>query len=139
MATTVAEVMTTNPVTVNADAPISEAARQMRINDVGDVLIVDNERLIGIITDRDIAVRAVADNKAPSTPVREVCIIGELVTVTPDTEIEKAVQLMRTKALRRLPVVEGARPVGVVSIGDLAIEYDKSSALADISAADPTR
>jgi CBS domain-containing protein len=139
MATTVAEVMAHDPATVDVDAPISEAARTMRAADVGDVLIVEGGRLRGIITDRDIAVRAVAEDKDPSTPVREACSGAELITVTPDTTIEQATQLMRSNAVRRLPVVEGDRPVGIVSIGDLAIERNETSALADISAAEANR
>lgn len=133
MAITVAQVMARDPATVSADTPISEAARIMRAAGVGDVLVVDSGRLSGIVTDRDIAIRAVAENKDPHTPVREACSSIELITVTPDTKLEQAVQLMRSKAIRWLPVVEGDRPVG---IGDLAIERDESSVLADISAAE---
>jgi CBS domain-containing protein len=136
MATTVAEVMTHSPATITGDAPVSEAAREMRASNIGDVLIVDGDRLVGIVTDRDIVVRVVADNKDPKTPVREACSDQELTTVTPDTPIERAVELMRSKALRRLPVVEGERAVGMLSIGDLAIERDETSALAEISAAE---
>lgn len=139
MATTVADVMAHDLATVNADSPISEAARIMRAADVGDVLVLDGDRLSGIVTDRDIAIRVVAENKDPDTPVLEACSSVELTTVTPDTTIEQAVQLMRSKAIRRLPVVEGDRPVGMVSIGDLAIERDEDSALADISAAEANR
>ena len=137
MATTVAEVMAHEPATVNADTPVSEAAREMRTSNTGNVLVMDDGRLIGILTDRDIAIRVVAENKDPNTPVRQAVSAGDLATVTPDTKLEEAVQLMRSKAVRRLPVVEGDRPVGIVSIGDLAIERDESSALADISAAEP--
>ena len=139
MATTVAEVMTREPVTVNGDSSISEAAREMRVSNVGDLLVLDGGRLVGIVTDRDIVIRVLAENKGPDTPVREACSDRELVTVTPDTKIEQAVEIMRSKAIRRLPVVEGDQPVGVVSIGDLAIEGDETSALADISAAEPNR
>lgn len=139
MATTVAEVMTSDLVTVDADAPISEAARQMRARNAGNVLVLDGGRLAGIVTDRDITIRAVAENKDPNTPVREVCSEVALATVTSDTGIEQAVELMRSKAVRRLPVVEGDRPVGVLSIGDLAIERDRNSVLADISVAEPNQ
>ena len=139
MAITVAEVMARDPATVNADSPVSEAARIMRAADVGDVLVLDSGRLSGIVTDRDIAIRVVAENKNPDTPVSEACSGAELTTVTPDTKVEQAVQLMRRQAIRRLPVVEGEHPVGIVSIGDLAIERDERSALADISAAEPNQ
>jgi CBS domain-containing protein len=139
MATTVAEVMTHEPATVNADTPTSEAAREMRTSNTGDVLVTDGGQLVGIVTDRDIAIRIVAEDKSPSTPVREACSSQDLATVTPDTSIDQAIELMRSKAIRRLPVVEGGRPVGIVSIGDFALERDETSALADVSAAESNR
>ncbi len=139
MATTVTEVMAHDPVTVSADAPVSAAAQHMRASDTGDVLVMDGGRLAGIITDRDIAIRVVAENKPPETPVREAYSGGDLTTVTPDTTLEQAAEVMRRQAIRRLPVVDGDRPVGIVSIGDLAIERDETSALADISAAESNR
>ncbi len=78
MATTVAEVMAHEPVTVNADTPISEAAREMRTSNTGDVLVMDSGRLVGIVTDRDIAIRIVAENKDPNTPAREAVSAGDL-------------------------------------------------------------
>ncbi len=108
----------------------------MREGNTGAVLVMDGGQLAGISTDRDIAIRGVAENKSPNTPVREAVSDRDLTTVTPNTKIEQAVELMRSKAIRRLPVVEGDRPVGIVSIGDLAIERDETSALADISAAE---
>jgi len=134
MASTVAEVMTRELVTIEADAPVVEAARRMRQSNVGDVIVLDTGKMCGIVTDRDLVVRALALEKNPATPVREVCS-GEVAKVTPDMKIDQAVQLMRAKAIRRLPVVEGDRPVGVLSLGDLAMERDERSALADISAA----
>lgn len=136
MATTVAEIMTRDPQTVGLDASVAEAAACMRDADTGDVVVLDGDRLAGILTDRDIAVRVVAEGRDSSTPVREVCSGGDVVSITPDTTIEQAIQLMRDNAVRRLPVVEGDRPVGVLSLGDLAIERDERSALADISAAE---
>ena len=134
MATTVAEIMARNPQTVQADAPVRQAAGLMRDSDTGDVVVLDGDRLVGILTDRDIAVRVVAEGGDADTPVRDACT-SDPTTVTPDTRIEQAAALMRDRAVRRLPVVEGDRPVGVVSLGDLAIERDEDSVLADISAA----
>ncbi|WP_219420360.1 CBS domain-containing protein [Pseudonocardia nigra] len=136
---TVAEIMSRDPEAVSADMTISEAARRMRAVDTGDVVVLDGDRLAGILTDRDIVVRAVAEDKDGSTPVREVCSGAGLATVTPDTTVGQAAELMRSKAVRRLPVVDGDRVVGIVSIGDLAVEHDEASALADISAADSNR
>jgi CBS domain-containing protein len=134
MASTIAEVMTPNPVTVEASESVREAARRMRDADAGAVIVLQDGTVAGVVTDRDITVRIVADGKDPGTPVRE-AYSSEVTTVAPDTSVSQAVQLMRTKAIRRLPVVQGGRPVGIVSLGDLAIERDYNSALADISAA----
>lgn len=117
MATTVAEAMTVDPATVNAEDPVSEAARQMRTSKAGNVLVLDGGRLVGIVTDRDIATCVITD---PATPVREACSGRILTTVTPDADLEQAVEFMHSMAIRRLPVIDGNRPVGIVSIGDLA-------------------
>jgi CBS domain-containing protein len=136
MAATVSDVMTANPETIEASEPVMEAARRMRDADIGDVIVLDDGRVVGILTDRDIAVRVVAEGKDSSTPVREACST-DLQTVGPDTSLAQAVQLMRDNAVRRLPVVENDQAVGVLSLGDLAMELDEESALADISAAAP--
>jgi len=139
MPQTIREVMTKNPKTVSADSTATQAARIMRDSGIGDVIVVDGKRICGIVTDRDITVRAVAEGKDPSQmKVTELCS-RELVTLKPDDPVDTAVKLMRDKSLRRVPIVEGEKPVGVVSIGDLAIERDPGSALADISAAPSNR
>lgn len=109
----------------------------MRDEDIGAVLVTEDDQLLGLFTDRDLAVRVIAEGKDPvDTTVRDACS-SDLITVTPDDEVTHAVELMRKHSLRRLPVVEGKTPVGIVSLGDLAIERDPSSALGDISAARP--
>lgn len=135
-ATRIGEVMTPHPVTVSPDTTIADAARWMRDTDIGDVIVQDDSRLYGILTDRDIVVRAVADDCAPTTRVGEVCTTG-LTAIGPDAPVDLAVELMRERAVRRLPVCVDGRAVGVVSLGDLVIEQDQSSALADICAAEP--
>ena len=115
------------------------AATQMRQADIGDVVVLKDGAVCGIVTDRDVVVRAVADGKDPDkTTVGEVCS-AQVVAVSPDDNEDDAVRIMREKAVRRLPVVDGGRPVGIVSIGDLAMERDQGSALADISAAPGNR
>jgi CBS domain-containing protein len=102
------------------------------------VLVTEDDHLRGLVTDRDIVVRAVAAGRdMTTTTVSEVCS-AELFTVTPAEDAEAAVRLMREHAVRRVPVVDGDRPVGVVSIGDMAVERDEHSVLADISAQPPT-
>lgn len=136
MAQLVSDVMTRDPATVERHESAAEAARRMAAADAGDVIVLDNGTICGILTDRDIAVRLVAQGKSPDTPVAEIVSEDDLVTVGPDTSINQAVQLIRGKAVRRLPVVQQGRAVGIVSLGDLAIEEDSDSALADVSAAE---
>ncbi len=139
MAANIREVMTPNPVTLPATSLAIEAARAMRDSDIGDVIVLDGQTICGIVTDRDIVVRAVAEGLDPaSTPLMEICS-RELTTIAPHESVDKAVHLMREKAIRRLPVVENKRPVGIVSIGDLALERDPESALGNISAAPANR
>ena len=134
------DVMTPSPQTVKASASVAEAARKMRQNDVGAMVVVDEaNRVTGIVTDRDLTIRAIADGKDPSTTKVAEVQSQDLTTVSPTDGVDQAVRLMRDRALRRLPVVEDGRPVGIVSIGDLAIERDPDSALADISAKRPNR
>jgi CBS domain-containing protein len=132
------EIMSPATCTVRPQATLVEAARAMRDQDVGDVIVVsDNDAVTGILTDRDLVVRGIADGRDPSTTtVGEICS-GDLVTVTPQDDVRTAIDRMSDHAVRRVPVVEGGKPVGIVSLGDLAIEHDPDSALADISAAPP--
>lgn len=136
MAQSIREVMTENPLVCPADTTVADAARQMKDRDIGDVLVEKPAGgLCGVVTDRDIVTRAVAEGRDPaSTRLDDVCN-HELFTLTPDSTVEDAVRLMREHAVRRVPVVEADRAVGIVSIGDLAVERDTNSVLADISAA----
>jgi CBS domain-containing protein len=135
----ISELMTPNPVTVPAPASILEAARAMRDSDIGTVVVLDNGKVYGIVTDRDIVVRAVAQgHDLATTRLRDICS-HDLTTLAPTDTVEHAVQVMRDKAIRRLPVVENGKPVGIVSLGDLAVEKDPDSALGNISAAPANR
>ena len=137
MATTVRDVMTSALVKFPENATAAEAAQGMREWDIGDVLVERNGKVTGIVTDRDIVVRAVAEGRAPaSVTLGEICS-DMLVTVAPSDTVDEVVRLMRDNALRRVPVFDGDRAVGIVTLGDLAIERDDKSALADISAAPP--
>jgi CBS domain-containing protein len=134
---TVRDVMTKDPVTVPPTATLAQAAQAMSARDIGDVLVVENGTIRSVLTDRDIVVRAVAQGRDPTrTPVSEAASMAS-VTVGPDEPVEKAVSLMREHKVRRLPVVEQDRVVGIVSLGDLAAERDPDSVLADISEAPP--
>ena len=138
MAERIGDVMTTNPQTLPESTTVREAAEAMRANDIGDVVVVDdNGKLSGILTDRDIVVRVVAEGRDPrATRIGDIAS-RDLTAVSPDDPVDRAVQLMRDKAIRRLPAVDKGKPVGIVSIGDLALDRDPGSALADISAAPP--
>ena len=137
MAQTVREVMMPNPLAVDARTTVESAAQVMRENDIGDVLVTEDGVLRGILTDRDIVVRAIAAGRHPAaTATGEVCS-ATVQTVAADDETSQAAEIMRQHALRRLPVVDETRLVGIVSIGDLAVADDPKSALADISAAPP--
>jgi CBS domain-containing protein len=137
MAQKVRELMASAPVTVAPSQPLTVAAQAMRDQGIGAVLVTDGGQLKALLTDRDIVVRAVAEGRDPGkTPVAEACS-PDLVTVGPDDDVDTAVRRMREHAVRRVPVVEDGRAVGVLSIGDAAIERDENSALADISAEAP--
>jgi CBS domain-containing protein len=137
MAQTVEEIMTTNPRTVNVDDTVKAAAELMRDNDIGDAIVIEDGQVTGILTDRDIVVRAVAEGRdADSTSVSEICTTG-IQAIEPDASVDDALRAMREHDIRRLPVVKNGRPVGVVSLGDLAVEREPDSTLADISAAAP--
>lgn len=114
------DVMTSNPRTVSPGDSIQNAARIMRDEDTGAVPVVDNGRPVGIVTDRDIVIRAVADGEL-NRPVRDI-VSEAVVTARPDMSTREAAQLMSEHQVRRLPVVENDRLVGIVSLGDLAVK-----------------
>jgi CBS domain-containing protein len=136
MAQTLKDIMTPNPVTCPRDATFTDVARMMKERDIGAVIVQDGERVSGIVTDRDLVVRGLAEGRDTKTTVGDITST-DIVTLSPDDDVSKAVEMMRSRAVRRLPVVEKGRPVGIVSIGDLAVDRDPDSALADISAAEP--
>jgi len=134
------DVMTADPVTLPMSSTLSEAAKAMRDSNIGDVIVLDDDgQLCGIVTDRDIVVRALAEGRqADATTLGEICS-RDPATLSSEDSVSDAVRLMSGKAIRRVPVVDDGKPVGIVSIGDLAIERDPESALADISEAKPNR
>ena len=122
--TQVREVMTSNPATCSVEASVEAAAKAMAQEDVGPIPVLDGERLVGILTDRDIVVRVVAEGRDPqSTSVGEVAS-RDLATVSPDENLDRALQLLAERQVRRLPVVEGETLVGVVAQADIARQGD---------------
>jgi CBS domain-containing protein len=137
MADAVRDVMTEDPTTVEASATLVDAAKIMKQENIGDVLVVEKGKVQGIVTDRDIVVRAIAAGDDPShTSVRDMAST-DLEVLDPGDSIEDAIRKMEQAAVRRLPVVEDGKPVGIVTLGDLARVKDRDSALADISSASP--
>lgn len=129
--------MTPGVVAVRPDASLVEAAQLMRAQDIGDVLVARDNDIVGVLTDRDITLRAVADGADPLTVSAQAVCTPNPVVIGPDDAVSAAVELMRDHAVRRLPVIEGGRPVGMVSLGDLAVAQNPDSALAEISRAAP--
>ena len=133
----VSDIMTADPVTVEPQTSVTAVARLMRDRDLGAVLVTDGDRLRGLVTDRDLVVRALAEGgDLEQTTVAGACS-DDLVTVAPDDDLDRAIRLMREHAVRRVPMVDHGRPVGIVSLGDATMERDPESALGDISAAKP--
>jgi CBS domain-containing protein len=141
MSQKVREVMTARPVSLDEETSVVEAAKAMRDGDFGSIIVVKEEggAVSGVVTDRDIVIRVVADGVDPKkVRLGDICQ-GDVVTVRPEDPVDKVAELMRARAIRRVPVVEGGVLVGVVSLGDLAKKMDEGRALADISSAPPNR
>jgi CBS domain-containing protein len=135
-ANTVREVMTKNPLSLPDTASLSQAARAMRDSHIGVVMVTDSsDKLAGLVTDRDIVVRAIAEGQDPNhVPLSRVLSKPEF-KLEPDASIDQAIKMMSQASIRRLPVVEDGRCVGVVSLGDLAVARDPKSTLGRISSA----
>jgi len=124
------DVMTPNPRTLDPNATVQDAARLMRDEDTGVVPLVENGRPVGLITDRDIVVRAVAEGSSLDRPLRELAT-DDLVTAEPNMDTRDAAELMGEHQVRRLLVCEGERLVGVASIGDIAVKEGKERRVGD--------
>ena len=124
------DVMTPNPRTVSPDDTVQTAARIMQAEDTGAVPVVSNGRVLAVVTDRDIAVRVVAEGGLPSSPVRDIAS-PEVICASPEMSTREASDLMSEHQIRRLPIVENDMLVGIVSIGDLAVKENKDSRMGD--------
>ena len=129
----VRDVMTPGPIGVDYHQSVGEAARAMRDWGVGAILVVSSGSLYGLVTDRDLVVRAVAEAKGPDQPVGPLSS-SDLIGVDADADIAVAARLMRDHAVRRLPVLEDGQVTGIVSLGDLAITGESALAFAQLSA-----
>lgn len=113
--------MTTDVRSISANDSISEAANIMKQLDVGAVPVTDNDILVGIITDRDLVLRGLAEGKNSDERVSTI-MTKDITTVNPEMDVHKVADIMASKQIRRLPIVENDRLVGIVSIGDMAVE-----------------
>lgn len=134
MDTKVRDLMTPGAIGVDYHQSIAEAARTMRDWGVGAVLVTKDEVVHGLVTDRDLVVRALAESRAPDDPVGPLST-GDLVGVSADEDSEVAARLMRQHAVRRLPVIDRGQIAGMVSLGDLALAAEPTSVLAEVSQA----
>jgi CBS domain-containing protein len=135
---TVRELMTTDVTSLPADTTLDRAADVMRGQDIGDVVVADGEALVGVVTDRDIVVRAIADGRDPRATTLAEVVSKDLITVGPEDSAADAARLMRDRAVRRVLVVDGNGGLeGILSIGDLAVDIDPESVLGGISSATP--
>jgi CBS domain-containing protein len=118
----VRDIMTSDVAALAPSNTIAEVAQQMRMLNVGSIPIVQNERLVGVITDRDIVLRVVADGLDPHLERAELHMSHDPITISPDATTDEAGQTMARAQIRRLPVVEGGRLVGYLALGDLALQ-----------------
>jgi signal-transduction protein with cAMP-binding, CBS, and nucleotidyltransferase domain len=134
------DVMTKKIHAVRKDSTLSDVARMMHDQNIGNVIVTNPDgSFCGVVTDRDLVVRGIAAHRDPEkTPVSEVCT-ESVVKLPPTATLDEAVRLMRDRAVRRIPVVTDGKAIGIVSIGDLARAKDPDSALAQISSAAPNK
>jgi CBS domain-containing protein len=118
------EIMTTAIHSAQPDTTLEEIATLMRMGNVGSVPIVEDNELIGIVTDRDIVVRCIAEGKHPAETRADDILAADPITIDPDSPVDRAAELMSRKQIRRLPVVENGLLVGMLSLGDIAVKQN---------------
>ena len=126
MANSVRDAMTADPRSIGKSVSVVEAARLMREQDIGSLPITDDEQLVGMITDRDITMRVVAEAADPNATSVEDVYSRDLISVEPDNDLDEALQLMARHQVRRLPVVENGRLVGIVAQADIALSANET-------------
>ncbi len=136
----VRQVMTAAPDAVRLTSTLQEASRIMKAKDIGDVLVEDDKGMLaGIVTDRDLAIRATAEGADPKTTKVTSVYTKDITTLAPTDTVQDAIKQMRANDVRRLPVVEGGKAIGIVSLGDISVATAPNSLLADISTGLPDR
>ncbi|WP_432665744.1 CBS domain-containing protein [Wukongibacter baidiensis] len=134
----VKDLMTTNVTTADANSSIAEVAQNMKSLNVGSIPVCDNNKnVVGIVTDRDIVLRSVAEGSNVNNTKAQEVMSTQIVSVSPDTDVHEAADMMAKQQIRRLPVVENGKLVGIVAIGDFATQNiyvnEAGDALSDIS------
>jgi CBS domain-containing protein len=133
---TVSDIMEKDCVTVTLQDNVYEIAVKMKQHDIGFIPVVEGKKLLGVVTDRDLVVRAFAEKREGSAAVKQV-MTEDVLTIDPGTSIDEAARLMADNQIRRLPVVENGELIGIVAIGDLAVrdkfEDEAGQALSQIS------
>jgi CBS domain-containing protein len=132
----VREIMTKDVATATLDSTVEDVATMMKEDDIGAIPVLDDGELAGIVTDRDIVIRCIAEGKDPAETTVEDILTEELHTIEPDADVDEAARIMADRQIRRIPVVEEGELIGVVSLGDIAVKEDTDTAgesLQDIS------
>lgn len=137
MAAKVRDLLTTDPIIMEGTQSARTAAEKMREADVGALLVEEYGTLVGIVTDRDLVTRVIAQREDADSMTMSSVVSAELHTVGPDDSLADAVKVMQEHAVRRVPVVEDGTAIGILSLGDVALALDPDSVLADISKAKP--
>jgi CBS domain-containing protein len=133
----VCDIMSAAPVCMASGESVSAAARAMKQDGIGTVLVLTDGRLSGLVTDRDITVQVLAEGRDPrTTRIGDICG-SELMVLDPDDDLAQAARIIRDRAVRRIPVLRNGTPVGVLSVGDLALEKDATLVLSGVSSAPP--
>jgi CBS domain-containing protein len=124
----VRDIMTEDVATASPTSTLAEIAGMMRDEDTGAIPVVDEDELVGIVTDRDIVIRCIAPGKHPAEVAAEEILSEQLEVIEPESDVEEAARLMERRQIRRLPVVENGRLVGMVSLGDIAVKAGEEQA-----------
>jgi CBS domain-containing protein len=120
----VRDIMTAEVETAEPDTTLDEIATMMRDGDVGAIPVLEDDEVVGIVTDRDIVVRCIAEGKDPAETTVDDVLSEDLETASPDMDLQEAARIMSGRQIRRLPVVEDNRLVGIVSLGDIAVKHE---------------
>jgi CBS domain-containing protein len=135
----VSDVMSPDVVSVQLRDTLADAARAMREHNIGDVIVLNGDQLFGIVTDRDIVIRGIAEGfRAGVTEIKDIAS-KHVTSISPEDYVDDAMQTMKNEAIRRLPVVENGKVIGVISLGDVVLQEEPETVAADISAAPPNR